>query len=438
MLVAEGGEPAAVIEAARPRRRRRGRARGDRRAGDRRQPGRRREDPRRQGPGDRRDHRRRHARDQGPRGRRRGAAPDPRAHRLSPARAGRRSGPPCRAVSAAGLEVALPDVAGHLTADPLTLLVRGPEVDPGPDARVDDSSIACEKRVKLRACRPRSCRSSAILSVPKNCCSVSTIEPLKPVCPEGCSGYGGVGISGSQPGSGSVRGLPSVPASRIAVIGRQNDQCALSSQTADQGVRRGQVQHREEASVVDERQAAAPTAAGRCGSTSPAGSRPSTARPCRSARRVRCCRSPSRASLTSSNSRAYLRLVSAIRPLGAELRRALDQERLHVPEPGDGSFTNVGSTGRHTPGSGPRRGSRAAPKRPSSVRAAIIAAAAASPTAIPRFFERPSGIAASDDVSCASSAGCCAGTRWTRTRWAAVAAAASLESVGRPTLGGSR
>ena len=62
-----------------------------------------------------------------------------------------------------------------------------------------------------------------------------TIEPLKPVCPEGCSGYGGFGISGDHPASGSVLGLPSVSASLIAVIGRQNDQCALSSQTLIRG-----------------------------------------------------------------------------------------------------------------------------------------------------------------------------------------------------------
>ena len=72
----------------------------------------------------------------------------------------------------------------------------------------------------------------AIASVPKKCWSVLTIEPLSPVCPDGCSGYGGVAISGVQPSCGCVSGLPSPAASRIAVIGRQNDHCALSSHTA--------------------------------------------------------------------------------------------------------------------------------------------------------------------------------------------------------------
>ena len=54
---------------------------------------------------------------------------------------------------------------------------------------------------------------------------------------------------------------------------------------------------------------------------------------------------------------------------------------------------------------------RKAPKRPSAVRAAIIAAAAASPIAIPRVFEMPSGIAASEAAYWASSTACCAGTR---------------------------
>ena len=47
----------------------------------------------------------------------------------------------------------------------------------------------------------------------------------------GWSGYGGVGISGSQPGSAFVAGFPSVSASLIAVIGRQKRKRALSRQT---------------------------------------------------------------------------------------------------------------------------------------------------------------------------------------------------------------
>ena len=58
------------------------------------------------------------------------------------------------------------------------------------------------------------------------------MAPLMQVCPDGWSGKPGVtsgapetGIvglnSGSQAASASVAGLPSLPASRIAVIGRQ-------------------------------------------------------------------------------------------------------------------------------------------------------------------------------------------------------------------------
>ena len=77
-LVAEGGDPAAIVEreglAQIVRQRRAG---GDRRRRDRGQPRGRRADPRRQRQGDRRDRRRRDEGDQGPRRRRRGQPPDP-------------------------------------------------------------------------------------------------------------------------------------------------------------------------------------------------------------------------------------------------------------------------------------------------------------------------------------------------------------------------
>ena len=41
-----------------------------------------------------------------------------------------------------------------------------------------------------------------IRSVPKKSCSVATNELLRPLCPEECSVYGGVGISGSHAGIG--------------------------------------------------------------------------------------------------------------------------------------------------------------------------------------------------------------------------------------------
>src|SRR6266542_1197290 len=56
------------------------------------------------------------------------------------------------------------------------------------------------------------------------------MAPLAQAWPEGCSGNGGVASSGSQAGSASVAGFPSVSAIRIAVIGRHDDQYALSFQ----------------------------------------------------------------------------------------------------------------------------------------------------------------------------------------------------------------
>src|SRR5215207_7851108 len=92
-----------------------------------------------------------------------------------------------------------------------------------------------------------------------------------------------------------------------------------------------------------------------------------------------------------------------------------------------GSLTNPGSAGRHCPGNVPvvKPG---APNRPSFARATSIAAAAASPTAIPPVFAGPSGIPATDVIHFAASAGCCAGTMLTSTRYAAVATAASNEA----------
>ncbi len=60
-----------------------------------------------------------------------------------------------------------------------------------------------------------------------------------------------------------------------------------------------------------------------------------------------------------------------------------------------GSTTNAGGVGRHSPGREPITTSNG-PPRPSFARAASIAAAAASPAAIPPAFAGPSGTAASD------------------------------------------
>ncbi len=206
-----------------------------------------------------------------------------------------------------------------------------------------------------------------------------------------------------------MRGLPSVPASRIAVIGRQNDQCALSSQTlirASVAVMYSTAKKRA-LSTSDNPCCADSVRNVRFQVTAGFSAQYCAARVCSGVRTLSVAE-PS--VLTSSNSRAYFRLVSGSGPSDRnwdELGMKNGSTSLSQPF---GSFTNIGSTGRHTPGPVPE-GKPGAPNRPSSVRAAIIAAAAASPTAIPRFFERPSGIAARDDASCPSSAGCCAGTR---------------------------
>src|SRR5215475_12188011 len=99
------------------------------------------------------------------------------------------------------------------------------------------SLSASENRSKLRVVQDLLLKAlKAILSVPKKVWSVCTIALLPAACPEGWSGKGGVtsdgrlqtGVAGSnrgsQVGSASVTGLPSVSASRMAVIGRQNCQ----------------------------------------------------------------------------------------------------------------------------------------------------------------------------------------------------------------------
>src|SRR5438034_7043986 len=96
---------------------------------------------------------------------------------------------------------------------------------------------ASENRSKLRVVQDLLLNAlKPILSVPKKFWSVYTNALVAQECPEGWSGKGGVasdgrlqtGVvgsnSGSHAGSASVAGLPSVSASRIAVIGRQNCQ----------------------------------------------------------------------------------------------------------------------------------------------------------------------------------------------------------------------
>src|SRR5215212_204385 len=95
--------------------------------------------------------------------------------------------------------------------------------------------------------------------------------------------------------------------------------------------------------------------------------------------------------LTSAKSSAYARVVS---PCGARLRNssALGSTNGSTSlSHENGSMRVAGATGRHSPGSVPAL-NRNDVNRPSPARAAIIAAAAASPVAMPPAFAGPSGI----------------------------------------------
>src|SRR5216110_1012538 len=121
------------------------------------------------------------------------------------------------------------------SADPCTSAVR--KWIPAHTRASMTSSSASENRSKLRVVQDLLLKAlKPILSVPKKFLSVCTNAAVAQACPEGCSGNGGVtsdgglqtGVagsnSGSHVGSASVTGLPSVSASRIAVIGRQDCQ----------------------------------------------------------------------------------------------------------------------------------------------------------------------------------------------------------------------
>ena len=118
---------------------------------------------------------------------------------------------------------------------------------------------------------------------------------------------------------------------------------------------------------------------------------------------------------TSLNSCAYCVLPSAAGPCDWNCVPLSSRNGFTSFSHANGSFTNAGSTGRHWPGSVPTA-NRNEPKRPSSVRASIIAAAASSPTAIPRVFAVSSGIPASDDAYNGSSVAFCVGTRLSSIR----------------------
>src|ERR1700730_6310982 len=70
------------------------------------------------------------------------------------------------------------------------------------------------------------------VSSPKHSASTAAPAPLKELCPDTYDGNGGVGSSGCQSGSGSVSGLSSSAAWRMAVIGRHKRCPYLHSQHA--------------------------------------------------------------------------------------------------------------------------------------------------------------------------------------------------------------
>src|SRR5262245_53350037 len=152
-------------------------------------------------------------------------------------------------------------------------------------------------------------------------------------------------------------------------------------------------------------------------------------------------------SFTSLYSVAYFRLVSAFGPLERNCDVRWSVNGLTFETQANGSLANAGSVGRHSPGSVPT-GVVNGTKRPSPVRSARIAAAAAAPAAIPSSFAVPSGIAArapayrlfSRSMTTWGSAGTGAMPSPTSTLWDAVATAASMDAsgdaLGRPLLYG--
>src|SRR4051794_826564 len=96
------------------------------------------------------------------------------------------------------------------------------------------SSAAAQKLGNRRFTpgRPSDVVSNLISSVPKNSARTVAAAPLKLLCPDVYDGNDGVVRSGSQFGSGSVAGLWSLSASRIAWTGRQKWKWNLQSQQA--------------------------------------------------------------------------------------------------------------------------------------------------------------------------------------------------------------
>src|SRR5438132_2925194 len=154
-----------------------------------------------------------------------------------------------------------------------------------------------------------------------------------------------------------------------------------------------------------------------------------------SAVRVALVSEPS--SLTSLKSSVYAALVSAFGPSVRSISALGTRNGRTFPTHGAGSFRKLGGVGRQMPGAC-GYGVGEGPKRPSFSRAVSIALAVASPMVTPAALD-PGGLSGRPAMYvsyCGCSVGCCTGNRPgrsskpTSTRKAAVAVAASFESVG--------
>ena len=95
-------------------------------------------------------------------------------------------------------------------------------------------------------------------------------------------------------------------------------------------------------------------------------------------------------SLISLKSSAYSSLVSAFGPSVRSISALGTMNGRTFPTHGAGSFAKFGGVGRQMPGAG-GYSAGGGPKRPSFIRAVSIAAAVASPIAIPAAFD-PGGL----------------------------------------------
>src|SRR5688500_9294794 len=95
-----------------------------------------------------------------------------------------------------------------------------------------DSAAAAQKLPNVRspAAGVSDRRVKATASVPKKSASTAAAAALNVLCPDVYAENGGVGISGAQAASAAVAGLPSVPAARMPVTGRQKLNSYLQSQ----------------------------------------------------------------------------------------------------------------------------------------------------------------------------------------------------------------